>query len=99
MKIFFWKGYHEYETMKALQGERLTVSATTYQYGDGEPLTSEELPHITAVVELLEETHEYLHKHDLSREIVYKDFTRGIEAGRASRQVELDYEAEDGYEQ
>jgi len=92
------KVYYEYGAMKEIYGDRLTVSMTSFQYGDGEPLKPDELPNTAAVADKLGETHGYLHKHGLSHETLYKDFTRGVEVGHADRQSEPDYEADDGYE-
>jgi hypothetical protein len=97
------KAYHEYETMLENYGDRLTVSVTTYQYGNGEPpLTPDEMQPLLTVpfIEHLGETHCYLQKHDLSREISWKDFTRDLEVNHGnSYQAEQEDEAGDGYEQ
>ena len=74
--------------------EKLCHSAAV----NGEPLKPEEMPQNAAVADKLGETHGYLHNHGLSHETLYKDFTRGVEVGRAERQSEPDYEADDGYE-
>jgi hypothetical protein len=75
------KEYHEYQTLLKACGDKLTVSMTTYQYGGGAPLKPEEMkPLLTApFIETLGKTHYYLQKHDLSREIGWKNFTRNIE--------------------
>jgi len=90
--------YHEYQTMLESYGDRLNVSVTTYQYGDGEPLKPEEMPHIVAVAEQLYDTHYYLQKHDLSRETGWRDYVRDVEVNRAATYAEPEDEAEDGYE-
>ena len=74
--------------------EKLCYSAAV----NDEPLKPDELPNIAAVADKLGETHGYLHNHSLSHETLYKDFTHGGEVGRAERQSEPDYEADDGYE-
>jgi hypothetical protein len=95
------KAYHEYESMLESYGDRLTVSMTTYQYGNGRPLTPEEMkPLFTApFIETLGEAHYYLQKHDLSREISWKDLTRDIEVNRGNAyQAEQERDEEEGYE-
>jgi hypothetical protein len=92
------KAYPEYKTMTDLYGDRLTVSATAYQYGNGKPLTPDEMPHIAAVADALRETHDYLQKHDLAKETGWRDFTRGVEVGGAPDRAGQEREDDQGYE-
>jgi len=90
-----------YNYLKNMLGDNLTVSATTYQYGNGEPLKPEEIPKIADITEALYEIHDYLEKHDLSEEISWKDFTQNIKVSRTLNvvnEISDEYEYEDGYE-
>jgi hypothetical protein len=91
----------EYEYMREIYGNGLTVNVTSYEYGEGQPLTANEIPNAGEVVDLLYQTHDYLDKNDLSEEICWNDYTRGVGVNRQpgnSYQSAPDEEAEDGYE-
>jgi len=91
----------EYKYMREMYESGLTVSVTSYQYGEGEPITATELQNPDDVVDLLYQTHEYLDKHDLSEELCWNDYTRGLRVNHRTEndyQSEPDEEAEDGYE-
>ena len=91
----------EYKYMREMYESGFTVSSTSYQYGVGSPITSAELPNPDDVVDLLYQTHDYLAKHDLSEELCWNDYTRGLRVNHRTDnayQSEPDEEAEDGYE-
>jgi len=95
------KAYEDYKHMKSAHGV-LSVSATTFRYGSGEPLTSAELPPFDKVEVLLSETHDYLIKHDLAQETRWNNFTHDVVVNRALKPEktyeELEYEDEMGVE-
>jgi hypothetical protein len=88
----------DYEFMTEKYGDRLTVSMTTYQYGGGAPLTTEEMKPLlmAALIELLSDSHDYMQKHDLSREICWKDFARNLEVN-VNPTIPTESEQEDDY--
>jgi hypothetical protein len=89
----------EYKYMREMYDKGLTVSVTSFDYGEGQPLTASELPNPDVVVDLLYEAHDYFVKNDLSEEICWNDYTRGVGVNhRGDSAYEPDYEAEDGYE-
>ena len=91
----------EYQYMRELYSDQLTVNVTSYEYGEGQPIFAEDFPCADDVVDLLYENHDYFEKRDLSEEICWKDYTKGLHVDRRTNngcQTEPDCEAEDGYE-
>jgi len=91
----------EYQHMREMYGDGLTVSVTSYEYGEGQPISAEELPCSDTVVDLLYKNHEYFEKRDLSEEICWNDYTRGLKVNRQANsdyETEPEEEAEDGLE-
>jgi len=93
------KTYPEYEMMSDKYGDRLSVSVMTYQYGVGEPLTPEETQPLLTVpfIETLGEAHYYTQKHELSKEIGWKDFMHDASVRRTVIQSNPKPEFEDEY--
>jgi len=94
------KATWEYDYMAETQGV-LSVAATTFQYGGGEPLKTEELPPFEQTEKILSELHDYLEKHDLSKEIRWENYTENLVVSREnnnSSRHEPEDEAEDGCE-
>ena len=91
----------EYQYMREMYGNEFNVSVTSYEYGEGQPIFAEDLPCADEVVNLLYQNHDYFEKRDLSEELCWNDYTRGVKVDRRTNsgyQDESDYEAEDGYE-
>ena len=91
----------EYQHMRELYSDKFNVSVTSYEYGEGQPISAEDLPCAETVVDLLYKNHEYFDKRDLAEEICWNDYTREVKVDRRTNsgyQDESDYEAEDGYE-
>jgi hypothetical protein len=92
----------EYRYMWEIYKNGLTVSVTSYDYGEGRPLMADEIQGADEVVDLLYQSHEYLTKHDLSEEICWNDYTRGVgvnhRADNGYQDDEADDEIEDGCE-
>ena len=91
----------EYQYMCELYSDQLTVSVTSYEYGEGQPISEADFPCADDVIDLIYETHDYFDKRDLTEELCWKDYTKGLHVDRRandSYQAEADYEAEDGCE-
>ena len=77
------------------------MAVTTYQYGDGTPLSPDNIPRIADIMETVTDAHYYLDKHGLSCETGWKQYTQDVEVNRhevSTFQDEQDYDVDDGYE-
>ena len=96
------KSHEEYNRMAETHGVK-SVHATTFLYGDGEPLKTEELPPIEKTGEILNDIHDYLAKHGLSQEIRWKNYTENLvvnltKTNSHQNEPESEDESEDEYE-
>jgi hypothetical protein len=107
MKTFFINSVPSFDEIKEhagykdftdRYGNELTVTMSTFQYGDGELLTPEEMPDSAAVAEAIGKAHgglQYLH---LTHQTAYQNFTQQLEMEPDSRQAEPETGIDEGYE-